>query len=85
MQIDKIGGEVCLRLDKSKGRTYDEMLKMLTAWHEQAAKLEAGEITKEQYDQWRYRYPEFDTTQRWAKVPSQELSDYFVKNLKDKK
>lgn len=57
LKIAKIDGEVCLRLDKSEGRTYDEMLKMLTAWHEQAAKLEAGEITKEQYDQWRYRSP----------------------------
>ena len=85
LQIAKIDGEVCLRLDKSKGRTYDEMLKMLTSWHEQAAKLEAGEITNEQYDQWRYKYPEFDTTQRWAKVPSQELSDSIVKSLKDKK
>ncbi len=85
LQIAEIDGEVCLRLDKSEGRIYDEMLKMLTIWHEQAAKLEGGEITKEEYDQWRYRYPEFDTSQRWAKVPSQELSDYFVKNLKDKK
>ena len=85
LQVAQIDGEVCLRLDKSKGRIYDEMLKMLTAWHEQAAKLEAGEITKEQYDQWRYRYPEFDTTRRWVKILPQELSDYFVKSLKDKK
>lgn len=85
LQIAEIEGEVCLRLDKSEGRTYNEMLKMLTAWHEQAAKLEAGEITKEQYDQWRYRYPEFDATQKWVKIPSQELSDFIVKNLKDKK
>jgi hypothetical protein len=35
---------------------------MLLAWLEQAKKYEAEEITKEQYDQWRYRYPEFDTT-----------------------
>ena len=37
---------------------------MLSAWLEQAAKLDAGEITKEEYDKWRYKYPEFDTTQR---------------------
>lgn len=48
LKVAQIDGEVCLRLDKSKGRIYDEMLKMLTSWHEQAAKLEAGEITKEQ-------------------------------------
>lgn len=84
LQIAEVYGEVCLRLDKSQGRTYDEMLKMLTTWREQA-KLEAGEITKEEYDRWRYRYPEFDTTQRWVKVPSQELSDDLVKALKKKK
>lgn len=29
-------------------------------------------------DRWRYRYPEFDTTQRWVKVASQVLSDIFT-------
>ena len=43
--------------------------KILIAWREQAAKLEAGEITKEDYDRCRYNYPKYDTTQRWAKVP----------------
>lgn len=57
---------------------------MLSAWLEQAAKLDVGEITKEEYDKWRYKYPEFDTTQRWAKVPSQELSDYLVDALNEK-
>ena len=45
---------------------------MLCAWGEQAAKLKSGEISKEDYDRWRYRYPEFDTTGHWHKVvPSQ--------------
>ena len=48
-----------------------------------AAMLKAGEITQEKYDRWRYRYPEFDTTQIWAKVPSQELSDALVKMLNE--
>lgn len=77
-QVGEIDGEVCLRLDKSKGMTYVSMLEMLMAWNEQAKKLKAGEITKEEYDQWRYKYPELDTSQRWAKVPSQELSNSFV-------
>jgi hypothetical protein len=84
LKVSEIDGELCLRLDKSRGRTYEDMFNMLNAWRQQTAKLEAGEITKEQYDQWRYRYPEFDTTQRWAKVPSQELSDYRVDALKYK-
>jgi len=83
LQIGEIDGEICLRLNKSKGMTYVGMFEMLSAWQEQAAKLRAGEITKEEYEQWRYRYPEFDTTQRWVKVPSQELSDYLVDALKD--
>ena len=84
LQIGEIDGEVCLRLDKSRGMTYVGMLDMLTAWQREASKLKAGEITKEQYDQWRYRYPEFDTSQTWAKVPSQELSDYLIDALKEK-
>lgn len=45
--------------------------------------LKAREITQEEYDRWRYHYPEFDTTQRWAKVPSQELSDMLIEALKE--
>lgn len=81
LRISEDDGEPCLRLDKGTGRTYDDMVKMLTAWRQQAVKLEAGEITKEEYDQWRYGYPEFDTTQRWVKVPSQALSDLLLKEL----
>lgn len=81
LRISEVDGEVCLRLDKSTGRNFLEMNEMLTAWRQQAAKLEAGEITKEDYDAWRYKYPELDIAQRWAKVPSQELSDYLVDAL----
>lgn len=81
LKIGEIDGEVCLHLDKNRGTAYVSMFDMLNAWRQEAAKLETGEITKEEYDQWRYRYPEFDTTQRWAKVPSQELSDALVKEL----
>ena len=45
--------------------------------------LKAGEITQEEYDRWRYKYPEFDTTQRWAKVPSQAFSDMLLEGLND--
>lgn len=41
-------------------------------------------ISKEEYDEWRYKYPELDTYQKHAKVPSQELSDYLVKELTKK-
>ena len=44
----------------------------------------AGEITKEEYDRWRYRYPELDTSGQWHKItPSQELSDMLLADLKE--
>lgn len=76
--IGEVDGEVCLRVKKDKGQVTENLLKMLTAWQEQSAKLAAGEISKEDYDRWRYYYPKYDTTQIWAKVPSQELSDALV-------
>lgn len=51
------------------------LLQMLFAWTEQTRKFKSGEITKEEYDQWRYNYPEYDDTQIFAKIPSKELSD----------
>ena len=56
------------------------MDKMLRAWLTEAKKLETGESTKEEYDDWRYKYPELDTHQIWAKVPSQELLDFSKEN-----
>ena len=34
------------------------MFDMLSAWQEQVEKFQNGEITKEEYDNWRYNYPE---------------------------
>ena len=51
LYADEINGELCIRLDKSKGTTYLSMFDMISAWQSQRAKLASGEITKEQYDQ----------------------------------
>ena len=55
--LEDLYGELCLRLDKAKGTTYLSMFDMFHAWQEQAEKLKSGEITQEEYDQWRYNYP----------------------------
>lgn len=55
--------------------------KKLYVWAEQAEKYRNGDISREEYDRWRYRYPEFDTTQRWVKVPTQTLSDMLVEAI----
>ncbi len=57
---------------------------LVCAWAAVAEKYRAGEISRDEYDKWRYNDPQFDDTQITAKVPSQELSDVMVKALKEK-
>ena len=51
-------------------KSKDGLYEMLCSWQQAAAMLEADEISKEDYDKWRYHYLEFDKTKCWAKVPS---------------
>ena len=83
LHIDEADGEICLKVDVCKNKDAAHLHEMLCAWRQAAAMLKAGEITQEEYDRWRYRYPEFDTTMRWAKVPSQALSDMLLEGLND--
>ncbi len=70
---------------KDKGKDAAELSsKMLSAWKEQADKLNAEEISREDYNNRRYHYPKFDTTQNCTRVPSQELSDTLVDAFKDR-
>ena len=88
---DRYGLEVCesdgkahLRINIRKGRDAEQLSQMLEAWQEQAAKLASGEINREEYDRWRYHYPDLDTSGQWHKVtPSQGLSDMLVDELKN--
>ncbi len=57
LRIDKLDGEVCIRLDKDNGTEYITMTEMFRAWETQAEKFRSGEISKEEYDEWRYNYP----------------------------
>ena len=84
LTVSESDGEICLKVNKDKSKDAAELLKMLCAWQEQATKLSAEEISREDYDQWRYNYPKFDTTQHWAKSPSDELSNTLVEAFKDK-
>ena len=81
LHIDEIDGELCLRLDREH-KEYQHLFEPFHAWQQMAAKLEAGEISQEKYDNWRYNYPELDTFEIRAKVPSLELSDELIKALK---
>ena len=84
LTVSESDGEICLKVNKDKSKDAAELLKMLSAWKKQTDKLSAEEISREDYDRWRYNYPKFDTTQHWAKSPSDELSDALVEAFKDK-
>lgn len=83
LHVDEVDGEICLKVDARKNRDAAELHQMLCVWQEQTAKLKAGEISQEDYDNWRYHYPKFDTTQIRANVLSQQFSDWFVDTLKE--
>ena len=89
LKIGKLDGELCLRLDKDTGMTYHSMWDMFNAWYQQAEKLESGEITKEEYDQWRYTYPKMEAEQTariWTLcVKSEKLKTIQIKKSQQKR
>ncbi len=60
LRIDKLDDELCIRLDKGMGTNYLTMFDMFSAWQQQAEKYKNGEISKEEYDHWRYNYPKLE-------------------------
>lgn len=84
LHIADLDGEICLRVDVRKSKEAAELHEMLCNWQEQFAKLKAGEISQEDYDRWRYHYPEKDSSRQWAKVPSATLSDMLFDSLNQK-
>ena len=55
-----------------------DLLQMIYSWAEQAEKYNSGEISKEEYDKWRYNYPAFANLKGYTKVPSKALSDMMI-------
>jgi len=80
LHTDEADGEICLKVDVRKSKDSARLHEMLCSWQQAAAMLEAGEISKEDYDKWRYYYPEFDATQKQAKIMSQGLSDLLIQD-----
>lgn len=86
MTIVKTENGVSMYADSRKGTDVAQLHEMLCVWRQAAAMLKAGEITQDEYDRWRYHYPELDTSGEWHKMGvSQELSDMLVDSLKDNK
>ena len=84
LKVRELDGEICLTVDVRQNKDAARLHEMLCGWRGRAAKLEAGEISKEVYDKWRYHYPELDTSTIRAKVPSDALMDHLLFEI-DKK
>ena len=84
LTIEKGENGVSMRVDPRKGKDAAELSEMINAWSEQAGKYRNGNISREDYDKWRYNYPKYDETSGYVKVPSQELSDILVEAFKNK-
>lgn len=84
LTIETRDGEVLFRIDPRKGKDATRISELVCAWAAIAKKYHAGEISRDEYDKWRYYYPQYDDTQITAKVPSQELNDAMVNALKSR-
>ena len=84
LTIETKDGEVLFRINPRKGKDAARISELVCAWAAVAEKYHAGEISRDDYDKWRYYYPQYDDTQITAKVPSQELSDAMGKAFKGK-
>lgn len=83
LAIAKEDGSYCLEPNIFKSPRASEIQTFMKAWYEMEAKRKTGEITQEEYDRWRYHYPQYDTSGQWKKVaPSQKLSDWLVVELR---
>lgn len=81
LKIDEIDGEPIIRLNKNAGE-YSQMFKLLQLWAKEAVKRREGEISKEDYDDWRYNFPERDTSGLFHKVEvSDKLNEMLTEEL----
>ena len=67
-KITNIDGEICISLKKFDNPSYPQLFDNFTAWLEQASKLREGQISKEEYDEWRYHYSMKDSSGITASV-----------------
>ena len=73
-KIDRLDGEICIRINRQNGSNFAKMTGLLEPWEEMAQKYRNGEISREEYDQWRYRYPrsEAERNEKALKILKEE-------------
>lgn len=80
IEISDIDGEVCLRMNRNHPN-HKNVAQLLINWHTQMIDCRDGVLSEEEYEAWKYRYPEFDTfdfmryKQKKKEEIKKELSD----------
>lgn len=83
ISAERIDGEVCLRLNKQVTQPGSVLWNSIEEWADKKEALAEGKITLEEYDDWRYNFPQNQTSVIRAKVIPQELSDGITQEAKE--
>lgn len=75
-KVDLVGTEIhlCFKATDSIFAFND----ILYSWYKQQNKYLTGQITKEEYDNWRYNYPSKYDDPYWIKTAAKELEEFLV-------
>ena len=74
LKVTRKNGRPCLCPDFASGEQALFMMSLLDEWMAQKEKLDAGAITEEEYDQWRYRFPEIGN----PSIPTSDPTSHFL-------
>ena len=85
LTIEQQGSGTVFRVDATKTPEAAKLAKHVALWGDFSAKYRAGSISRDEYNHWRYNYPESDDSQIQAKIPSQEFSDAMIKAILKKR
>lgn len=80
LNIECRDGEAVFCIDPRKGKDATHINKLVDALAVVAEKYRAGEISRDEYNKWRYNYPQCYTSQQRVKIPSEELIDMIINN-----
>lgn len=79
LTIASYDGDNVIRLGKKDGKVDATIFQMLDDWKQERSRYLDGQITKEDYDEWRYHYPTSSKSNHWKHNPD-ILSDISFKN-----
>lgn len=72
LKIELLDGKACIYADDSVGTKPNSLHERFSAWQREADKYYRGEITREEYDRWRYTYPQVEWERTKARLDAKK-------------